>query len=110
MKMKVCQLNNENTMYYYWIFCNTVHLCSDGNYRTVKNSQTVNIHPSSCLFKENPKWVVFFEFVYTSKEFMREIIKIKPEWLIQITPFYFKNLEIKNEKKIKNFVTNKINY
>ena len=109
-------INNENTInnikkcIITGFFYNTVHLCSDGNYRTVKNPHIVNIHPSSCLFKENPKWVVYFELVYTSKEFMREIIEIKPEWLIQIAHFYFKNLEIKNEKKIKNVGTNKINY
>ena len=109
-------INNENTInnikkcIITGFFYNTVHLCSDGNYRTVKNPHVVNIHPSSCLFKENPKWVVYFELVYTSKEFMREIIEIKPEWLIQIAPFYFKNLDIKNEKKIKNVGTNKINY
>ena len=109
-------INNENTInnikkcIITGFFYNTVHLCSDGNYRTVKNPHVVNIHPSSCLFKENPKWVVYFELVYTSKEFMREIIEIKPEWLIQIAPFYFKNLDIKVEKKIKNVGTNKINY
>ena len=109
-------INNENTInnikkcIITGFFYNTVHLCSDGNYRTVKNPHVVNIHPSSCLFKENSKWVVYFELVYTSKEFMREIIEIKPEWLIQIAPFYFKNLDIKVEKKIKNVGTNKINY
>ena len=109
-------INNENTInnikkcIITGFFYNSVHLCSDGNYRTVKNPHVVNIHPGSCLFKENPKWVVYFELVYTSKEFMREIIEIKPEWLIQIAPFYFKNLDIKVEKKIKNVGSSKINY
>jgi pre-mRNA-splicing factor ATP-dependent RNA helicase DHX16 len=33
----------------------------------VKNPQTVQIHPSSGLAKELPRWVVYFELVFTTK-------------------------------------------
>ncbi len=33
----------------------------------------VFIHPSSALFQRQPDWVVYFELVLTSKEYMREV-------------------------------------
>ena len=44
-----------------------------GHYKTVKNKHTVHIHPNSCLFEEMPRWIVYYELVFTSKEFMREV-------------------------------------
>ena len=41
---------------------------SGDSYRTVKHNQTVSIHPSSSIFAEAPRWVVYFELVLTSKE------------------------------------------
>ncbi len=37
-----------------------------------------------------PKWVLYHELVETSKEYMRNIIVIKPEWLVEIAPHYYK--------------------
>ena len=37
-------------------------------------SQTVHIHPQSSLFQELPKWVVYHELVFTTKEYMRQVI------------------------------------
>lgn len=51
-------------------FYNTARLSQSGDsYRTVKNNLTVSIHPSSSLYKENPKWVSYYELVMTSKEY-----------------------------------------
>lgn len=36
-------------------------------------SQTVHIHPNSSLFQELPKWIVYFELVFTTKEYMRQV-------------------------------------
>jgi pre-mRNA-splicing factor ATP-dependent RNA helicase DHX16 len=70
-------------------FYNTSRLDKAGEtYRTIKHSQTVMIHPSSSLFPkttkekdadgrevlirdstvELPKWVIYYELVFTSKE------------------------------------------
>ena len=46
-------------------FYHCAKLQRNGSYRTVKNPQTVSIHPSSGLAKELPKWVVYFELVFT---------------------------------------------
>lgn len=58
-------------------FYHTAKLQRNGSYRTLKNPQTVFIHPSSGLAKDLPRWVVYFELVYTTKEYMRNVIEIK---------------------------------
>ena len=35
-----------------------------------------------------------FELVFTTKEYMRQVIEIKPEWLIEIAPHFYKKKEI----------------
>ncbi|KAF9927073.1 Cyclin-dependent kinase catalytic subunit, partial [Modicella reniformis] len=63
-------------------FYNAAKLNKSGDsYKTIKSSQTVMIHPSSSLYKVNPRWVVYFELVLTSKEFMRVVMEIESEWL-----------------------------
>jgi len=92
-------------------FYNTAKLQKSGAYRTMKNSHTVDIHPSSCLFDILPKSVVYHELVSTSKEFMRQIIEINPEWLLEIAPHYYKPIDIMDgdtkEKKKKMPIGNK---
>ena len=77
-------------------FYHTARLEKTGNYRTVKHSQTVHIHPSSSLHEHLPKWVIYHELVFTSKEFMRTIIEISPEWLVEIAPHYYKQKDIQD--------------
>ena len=77
-------------------FFNCACLNKDGIYRTIKNPHVVNIHPTSILFKQNPKYIVYHELIYTTKEYMRYCIEVKPEWLLEIAPFYFNNsIELK---------------
>lgn len=68
-----------------------------GHYRTVKHKQSVTIHPTSSLFKILPRWVVYHELVFTSKEFMRQAIEIQPQWLVEIAPHYYKPRDIEAE-------------
>jgi len=49
------------------------------------------------MFETRPKWVIYNELVFTTKEFMRDIIEINPEWLIEIAPHYYKRDELLNE-------------
>jgi pre-mRNA-splicing factor ATP-dependent RNA helicase DHX16 len=63
-------------------FYNAARLNKSGDsYKTVKSNQTVLIHPSSSLYQVNPRWVVYFELVLTSKEFMRVVMEIESDWL-----------------------------
>ena len=43
------------------------------------------IHPSSSLFQHQPpvKFVMYYELVMTSKSYMRQIMEIKPSWLLE---------------------------
>lgn len=63
-------------------FYNAAKLEKNGAYRTLKNPHAVQIHPSSCLFKSErlPRYLVYHELVYTTKEFMRQIIEIESAW------------------------------
>lgn len=84
-------------------FYNTARMQKSGDYRTVKNAQTVHIHPQSCLFQQEvpPRWLIFHELVLTSKEFMRNVIEIESQWLVEIAPHYYKPKDIEDEKSKK---------
>jgi ATP-dependent RNA helicase DHX8/PRP22 len=59
-------------------------------YRTTVENTPVYIHPSSSLFQRQPDWVVYFELVLTTKEYMREVCAIDPKWLVELAPRFFK--------------------
>eukprot|EP01121_Diplochlamys_sp_Union-15-3_P006129 TRINITY_DN16640_c0_g1_i1.p1 TRINITY_DN16640_c0_g1~~TRINITY_DN16640_c0_g1_i1.p1 ORF type:complete len:603 (-),score=113.94 TRINITY_DN16640_c0_g1_i1:51-1859(-) len=69
-------------------FMRVAHLESSGHYLTIKDNQVVALHPSNGLdFK--PEWVLYNEFVLTSKNFIRTCTAIEPEWLLDISPHYY---------------------
>jgi pre-mRNA-splicing factor ATP-dependent RNA helicase DHX16 len=74
---------------------------SGDTYRTLKSHQTVHLHPSSALFEDRPRWVVYYELVLTSKEFMRTLIDIQPEWLLEVAPHFYKPKELEDDSKKK---------
>ena len=43
----------------------------------MKHQQAVHVHPNSCLFEETPRWVIYHELCFTSKEYMRSLIEIE---------------------------------
>ncbi len=57
-------------------------------YITVKDNQEVLLHPSTVLAQEN-EWVIYNEFVLTSKNYIRTVTGIKPEWLLELAPVYY---------------------
>jgi pre-mRNA-splicing factor ATP-dependent RNA helicase DHX16 len=86
-------------------FPNAARLQRGGDsYRTVKNNNTVYIHPSSVLMDSNPpvKMVIYYELVQTTKEYMRSCLPIKPEWLHEAAPHFHKkkDLEALEERKM----------
>ena len=54
-------------------FYHTARLSKGGNYKTVKHQQTVMVHPNSSLFEDRPRWLIYHELVFTTKEFMRQV-------------------------------------
>ncbi|XP_057952241.1 pre-mRNA-splicing factor ATP-dependent RNA helicase DEAH1-like isoform X2 [Malania oleifera] len=83
-------------------FPHSARLQKNGSYRTVKHPQTVHIHPSSGLAQVLPRWVVYHELVLTTKEYMRQVTELKPDWLVEIAPHYYqmKDVEELGSKKM----------
>ncbi|GFP99044.1 putative pre-mRNA-splicing factor ATP-dependent RNA helicase dhx16 [Phtheirospermum japonicum] len=73
---------------------------NDGSYRTIKYPQTVHIHPSSGLARVGPKWVLYHELVTTSKEYMRQVTELKPEWLVEIAPHYYQLKDVEEKANV----------
>ena len=48
------------------------------------------VHPSSSLFNHTPpiKTVLYYELVMTSKSYMRQVMEIKPAWLMEGALFF----------------------
>ncbi|GBP12389.1 Pre-mRNA-splicing factor ATP-dependent RNA helicase DHX16 [Eumeta japonica] len=72
-----------------------------GHYKTAKHNQTVMIHPNSALFEELPRWVLYHELVFTSKEFMRQVTEIESKWLLEVAPHYYKSKELEDSTNKK---------
>lgn len=61
---------------------------SGKTYVTVKDNQSVLLHPSTVLGQDS-EWVLYNEFVLTSKNYVRTVTAVKPEWLLDIAPTYY---------------------
>lgn len=82
-------------------FYHIARLSKGGNYKTAKQNQTTYIHPTSSLFEELPKWVLYHELVLTNKEFMRQVTEIESKWLLEVAPHYYKAGEIEDSTNKK---------
>ncbi|KAJ3095984.1 hypothetical protein HDU97_006333 [Phlyctochytrium planicorne] len=69
-------------------FMQIAHLERAGHYLTIKDDQIVQLHPSCCL-ESKPEWVLYNEFVLTSKNYIRTVTDVKGEWLLEISPSYY---------------------
>lgn len=54
---------------------------SGKTYVTVKDNQSVILHPSTVLQQES-EWLLYNEFVLTNKNYIRTVTAVKPEWLL----------------------------
>ena len=82
-------------------FYHTSRLSKGGNYKTVKHNQTVMVHPNSSMFEDLPRWVIYHELVFTTKEYMRNVIEIKNDWLLEVAPHYYKAKELEDSTNKK---------
>ncbi|KAJ5527193.1 hypothetical protein N7513_011352 [Penicillium frequentans] len=57
-------------------------------YSTIKDNQNVLLHPSTVL-AHDAEWVLYHEFVLTTKNYIRTVTAVKPEWLLDIAPTYY---------------------
>lgn len=59
-----------------------------GAYQTIKDNQVVSPHPSTTL-DHTPEFVLYHEFVLTTRNFIRTVTEVKPEWLYDFAPTYY---------------------
>jgi len=92
-------------------YMQVAYLVPKGFYLTIKDNQEVQIHPSSCL-EQKPQWVIYNEFVFTSKNYIRTVTEIKPEWLLEIAPHYYdlKNFPECLAKRILEKIKEKVDF
>eukprot|EP00002_Diphylleia_rotans_P005867 TRINITY_DN1507_c0_g1_i11.p1 TRINITY_DN1507_c0_g1~~TRINITY_DN1507_c0_g1_i11.p1 ORF type:complete len:713 (+),score=145.57 TRINITY_DN1507_c0_g1_i11:50-2188(+) len=69
-------------------FTQVAHLERSGHYETMKDQQKVALHPSCCM-SHKPEWVLYNEVVLTNRTYIRTVVEIQPEWLIDIAPHYY---------------------
>ncbi|CAH8565664.1 unnamed protein product [Schistosoma intercalatum] len=69
-------------------FMQVAHLERTGHYLTVKDNQVVQLHPSTVM-DHKPEWVLYNEFVLTTKNYIRTVTEVKPDWLVRIAPQYY---------------------
>ncbi|XVE77520.1 hypothetical protein DITRI_Ditri13aG0069700 [Diplodiscus trichospermus] len=94
--LKLCSTDFNSRDYYVNIrkamlagyFMQVAHLDRTGHYLTVKDNQVVHLHPSNCL-DHKPEWVIYNEYVLTSRNFIRTVTDIHGEWLVDIAPHYY---------------------
>ncbi|CAL9230322.1 unnamed protein product [Arabidopsis halleri] len=80
-------------------FMQVAHLERTGHYLTFrdKDDQVVHLHPSNCL-DHKPEWVVYNEYVFTSRNFIRTVTHIRGEWLVDVAPHYYKLANFPNSE------------
>ncbi|KAH8925906.1 adenosinetriphosphatase [Atractiella rhizophila] len=59
-------------------------------YKTLTEGTPVFLHPSSALFNRAPEWLIYHELVLTTREYMRAVTAIEPQWLAECAPRFFK--------------------
>ncbi|KAK0171609.1 hypothetical protein PV328_005040 [Microctonus aethiopoides] len=82
-------------------FYHVSRLSKSGHYKTAKHNQTVSIHPNSSLFQDLPRWLLYHELVFTTKEFMRQVTEIESKWLLEVAPHYYKPRELEDSTNKK---------
>ena len=57
----------------------------------MKDNRPVSIDPSSVLYRygQSAPWVVYHDVQLTTKEYMREVVKINPTWLTELAPHFY---------------------
>ncbi|GAB2282159.1 hypothetical protein Dimus_016712 [Dionaea muscipula] len=94
--LKLCSTDFNSRDYYVNIrkamlagyFMQVAHLERTGHYLTVKDNQVVHLHPSNCL-DHKPEWVIYNEYVLTTRNFIRTVTDIRGEWIVDIAPHYY---------------------
>jgi ATP-dependent RNA helicase DHR2 len=66
----------------FWM--NTAVFNEDGSYKTVVGRHTVAIHPSSVLFGRKMEAILFTEYVFTTKNYGRNVSGVRLKWIDEV--------------------------
>ncbi|EFP81996.2 pre-mRNA-splicing factor ATP-dependent RNA helicase prp43 [Puccinia graminis f. sp. tritici CRL 75-36-700-3] len=69
-------------------FMQVAHKEREKGVYTTRDGQIVGLHPS-CGLDSSPEWVLYNEFVLTTRNFIRICTEVKPEWLLDFAPLYY---------------------
>jgi pre-mRNA-splicing factor ATP-dependent RNA helicase DHX38/PRP16 len=83
-------------------FGNAAKLKGIGQYVNLRNGMPCHLHPSSALFGSGttPDYIVYHELVMTTKEYMRVVTAVDPEWLAELGPMFF-SLNLSHMDRLK---------
>lgn len=79
-----------------------------GQYVTIKDEQQVAPHPSTHM-SHMPEYLLYHEFVLTTRNFIRTVTETSLEWLVEYAPAYFteSNMEGEVARQIATLKRNK---
>ncbi|POM61893.1 Pre-mRNA-splicing factor ATP-dependent RNA helicase [Phytophthora palmivora] len=77
-------------------FANAAKLHADGVYRTLRDQRPVQLHPTSLYYHMGtlPDWIMFHQSVLTTEEFVRDVSRIDPRWLVNLAPDFYRTKEV----------------
>ncbi|KAE9048213.1 putative pre-mRNA-splicing factor ATP-dependent RNA helicase [Phytophthora rubi] len=78
-------------------FANAAKLHADGVYRTLRDQRRVQLHPTSVFYHLGtpPDWILFHQSVLTTDEFVRDVSRIDPRWLVDLAPDFYRAKEVR---------------
>ena len=57
-----------------------------GRYETLLERKEVQVHPTSALFQKKAIAVVYHSLVLTTKQYMRGVLRVEPDWIVELQP------------------------
>lgn len=73
----------------------------ESGYKIIRDDQQAAIHPSSVLYQKSPEYIIYHELVQTSREYLRDVCVIDPQWLPELAPKLFAKAEAGRLSKSK---------
>ena len=72
------------------LFMNAAQLHSDGYYHSLYGDMTFEIHPTSALARDLPKWVLYANTIQSGpKVLISNLTSINPDWLLELAPHFY---------------------
>ena len=72
------------------LFMNAAQLQGDGYYHGLYGDMKYEVHPTSVLARELPKWVVYAGTIQSASKIMiSNLTAIDPDWLLELAPHFY---------------------